>query len=135
MATFIIYENGMEIESCRVDPATIFPKEYADRFRPLVIDDSIIKSAAPGDGEQNWVCTYEDLGTSVKKTLSFSPLTEDQTRGRRNSLLKSTDHTQVEDFPKKDRWKTYRQKLRDLPTDPKFPNLKDADWPQVDLSD
>ena len=28
-----------------------------------------------------------------------------------------------------DNWKTYRQGLRDLPTNSNWPNLEDSDWP------
>ena len=46
----------------------------------------------------------------------------------RNDLLKSTDWTQTPDCTvDKQAWLTYRQALRDLPTQPGFPHK--IDWP------
>lgn len=54
-------------------------------------------------------------------------------RQERDALLFDSDWTQVSDSPfsdsKKAEWTTYRQALRDLPTNSNWPNLEDADWP------
>lgn len=53
---------------------------------------------------------------------------EEQVRLDRNALLDESDWTQLEDSPlnetKKNEWKIYRQKLRDLPLQPDFPYIK-----------
>lgn len=49
-------------------------------------------------------------------------------RLERDSLLSSTDWTQVVDSPVDQRvWAEYRQALRDVPQQPGFP--RDIDWP------
>lgn len=54
----------------------------------------------------------------------------------RNSLLKGSDWTQVQDSPLTDSQKldyqSYRQQLRDITKKPSFPILQDSDWP-VDM--
>lgn len=49
--------------------------------------------------------------------LKNNPITWDIIRGMRDGFLKSSDYTQLPDFPaaKKEEWATYRQALRDIP--------------------
>ena len=51
----------------------------------------------------------------------------------RNQELFRTDWTQLPGGPlsdsKKAVWETYRQTLRDLPTNSNWPNLQEGDWP------
>lgn len=53
---------------------------------------------------------------------------------KRNSLLTQSDWTQLPDVPltleKKQEWEVYRQALRDLPSDPLFPNVEFPTPPQ-----
>jgi hypothetical protein len=52
-----------------------------------------------------------------------------QLRGVRNSLLKSSDWTQLPDAPvDKSAWATYRQALRDLPAN--TPDPLNVTWPE-----
>ena len=52
---------------------------------------------------------------------------------KRNGKLRACDWTQIPDSPlteeKKAEWATYRQTLRDLPTNSNWPNLQEGDWP------
>lgn len=50
-------------------------------------------------------------------------------RQRRNELLNQSDWTQAADIPAdtKSKWTTYRQNLRDVPTQSGFPNS--VTWP------
>jgi len=62
----------------------------------------------------------------------FSPpvpfFTEEQIRTKRDSLLAESDWTQVADAPvDQTAWATYRQALRDIPTQSGFPN--NVTWP------
>lgn len=52
-------------------------------------------------------------------------------RSERDVLLKDSDWTQNPDVPEatRNKWQSYRQALRDLPTHSNWPNLQDADWP------
>ena len=53
-------------------------------------------------------------------------------RAERDAKLKESDWTQVADAPvDKAAWANYRQALRDITTHPNFPNLQEADWPEI----
>ena len=56
-----------------------------------------------------------------------------EARARRDTLLSSCDWTILSDAPlttaKKNAWKAYRQALRDIPSQPGFPN--DIQWPSI----
>lgn len=57
------------------------------------------------------------------------PLTEDQVRELRDSMLASSDWTQVADAPvDQAAWATYRQALRDIPQQEGFP--ENIVWPE-----
>lgn len=68
-----------------------------------------------------------------KPELVSHPLTDEEkwecVRQQRNELLRETDHTQLPDFPQgeKQKWSTYRQKLRDIPQKNNSPN--NIKWP------
>ena len=59
--------------------------------------------------------------------------TESIARGMRDSLLTSSDWTQIPDSPltetKKAEWQVYRQQLRDLFNDFTYTNIEDVVWP------
>lgn len=59
--------------------------------------------------------------------------TESIARGMRDSLLASSDWTQIPDSPltetKKAEWQVYRQQLRDLFNDFTYTNIEDVVWP------
>lgn len=69
--------------------------------------------------------TSEEI--SELESRSNSELPKD-IREKRNNLLKNSDWTQVPDAPV-DRvaWETYRQALRDIPSQAGFPN--EVTWP------
>ena len=55
-------------------------------------------------------------------------ITEDDIRVVRNGLLSESDWTQIADSPvDKDAWATYRQELRDVPSQAGFP--ENVTWP------
>ena len=64
-----------------------------------------------------WVTEWETANTTLSAPLEN--LTLDEFREWRNSLLNESDWTVLPDSPlsaeKQAEWKTYRQKLRDLP--------------------
>lgn len=56
------------------------------------------------------------------------PVSDSDIRSIRNSLLASSDWTQVSDAPvDKEAWATYRQELRDITLQPGFPD--NITWP------
>jgi len=53
-----------------------------------------------------------------------------EVRTERDTKLTESDWTQVVDAPvDQEAWATYRQALRDIPTNANFPNLTETDWP------
>lgn len=61
--------------------------------------------------------------------LEERQITWDNVRGKRDNLLVESDYTQLPDFPetKKAAWATYRQALRDIPTE--FGSPSAVVWP------
>ena len=74
---------------------------------------------------------------SESVVIDFSIVNADalqQTRSQRNSLLRQSDWTVLEDSPltetKKDEWKVYRQTLRDIPqTNSAITDFSEVVWP------
>ena len=75
----------------------------------------------------SWSCgeTYETIEwydeTRPKPTLEeldlkYDDLLLDEMRQERNRLLSETDYTALPDFPQREMFLEYRQKLRDLPS-------------------
>lgn len=66
-------------------------------------------------------------GTLIHQAIAWG----DRDRTARNGLLSATDWTQAADSPlssdKKTEWATYRQALRDLPTE--YPDSQRITWP------
>ena len=73
-----------------------------------------------------WNCgeTYESIewkdATTPKPTKEdleslWNELLKDEMREERNKLLSETDYTALPDFPNRDMYLEYRQKLRDFP--------------------
>lgn len=60
---------------------------------------------------------------------NLPPPTAEQVRATRNALMVACDWTQSSDVPKatQTKWKSYRQSLRDIPTQQGFP--ADVVWP------
>ena len=54
-------------------------------------------------------------------------LRKEQVRQERNNLLKECDWMACSDVTMSDEWRTYRQALRDVPTQAGFPNS--VTWP------
>ena len=76
---------------------------------------------------------YEKIIDGEAVLKDTTPDYEKENRFHRSALLYGSDWTQMPDSPlsesKKTEWATYRQALRDLPTNSNWPNLEDGDWP------
>ena len=73
------------------------------------------------------VAPYEENGVVYNVTVSAKSTNEmaEQLRSDRNAKLKESDWTQVADAPvDKAAWATYRQALRDLPSNSNWPNVE-----------
>ena len=81
----------------------LLPEDIYDRWSVTVKDGKIDIHAY----------TVEEKLFGVQKTLTW-----DDVREHRDKMLKNSDSAIAEDMPEalKEKWKTYRQKLRDLPT-------------------
>ena len=78
-------------------------------------------------GDLDWAkSVYPDHTCEVvDEPTSEDQTTEQQAREWRDSELKSTDYiSQTPDFPNRDKYLTYRQKLRDWPSTTDFPAKK-----------
>ena len=81
------------------------------------------------------------VGDTTNKVYSDGALVTDTVelaasiRVKRDGLLRASDHTQVTDVPEsslqstKAEWATYRQALRDIPSQSGFPNT--VVWPTI----
>ena len=75
-----------------------------------------------------WTHVWEAIPMSPEEQQSVRQATEYEVRTDRNRLLTETDWTQVLDAPvDRAAWAAYRQALRDVPSQAKFPF--DVQWP------
>ena len=67
---------------------------------------------------KEWNETNKASGKKEQSLANFQ-------RSQRNALLQQSDWTQLDDVPQttKDKYKTWRQELRDLPQHSDFPNV------------
>ena len=77
--------------------------------------------------DKKWNCgeTYDSLewyDTTIPKPteeeldLKYDDLLLDEMREERDNLLRECDHCALPDFPNREVWLSYRQKLRDFPS-------------------
>lgn len=71
--------------------------------------------------EAEWDAAEASMGNGV------DPLKAEEVRNERNQLLSQTDWMAGSDVTMSDAWRTYRQALRDVPSQEGFPN--DITWP------
>lgn len=78
--------------------------------------------------------TTVDLDPSeiTRREQETANMVDKLARLRRNELLAASDWTQAADAPvDQTAWATYRQQLRDLPTQPNWPDVTFPDPPEV----
>ena len=132
-----VKEFPYSIKKLQIDnPNTSFPKpmsestlesfniyEVADVASPEIKDTQIAYhtgNAVQVDGEWQREWTTRDK-TSDEITEENNRLAS-ETREKRNKLLAETDFHALSDVTMSDEMKTYRQALRDLPSDSDWPN-------------
>jgi len=104
-----IIENGIVVNTIVVDDLT---------FMPNLVDGSV--------GGVGW--SYADGVFTAPVIVVSDEEKAQQVRSRRDSLLTESDWTQVADAPvDKTAWATYRQSLRDVPSQAEFPTT--IAWP------
>lgn len=80
-----------------------------------------------------WVATWQVTPASADEIAERLQAKSSEIREQRNQLLKDCDWTQLNDSPlsadNKTSWATYRQQLRDVTTQTRFP--WDIQWPST----
>ena len=116
----------------------------ADKYAK--IEDGTVTNIVMADADfaasQGFVLANDDAeigGTYDGSAFTRKPVVDNRTddekaeeiRSQRKSLIKATDWTQMPDSPLSDTdkaaWQTYRQALRDVPSQGDFPNS--VTWP------
>jgi hypothetical protein len=103
-------------------------------FKDKVVDKS--ETGFPVSPEMQWVNSEQDIGIGYlyENGEFISPDSKEpievksiKVRNQRDSLLSATDWLVVKNMEAtsgvSEEWKVYRQRLRDLPQDPNFPNV------------
>jgi len=124
--------NQNVFDAMNIDPILPSPPATLSKYQTSVRD------GVEQDSKGNWVEKYvakdmfEATSEKTKEELEKEYQDEidsgvaDSVRSQRNQLLVESDWTMVTDSPlsdsKKTEWKTYRQKLRDIPASSGFPN-------------
>tara|TARA_Y100001938_G_scaffold148637_1_gene232961 strand:+ start:1280 stop:1774 length:495 start_codon:yes stop_codon:yes gene_type:complete len=119
-------------DAMNIDPILPSPPATTSTYQVSVRD------GVEQDSKGNWIEKYiakdmfeatsektkEELEKEYQKKLDDAKAAN--VRAERNLLLKESDWTMITDSPlsdsKKTEWKTYRQKLRDIPASSGFPN-------------
>ena len=97
----------------------LIPAGCVETAPPTIIDSQLAKWSGT-----EWA--VEDIPVAEPDPEPVVP--EDLARAKRNRLLSTSDWTQVDDAPvDKSAWATYRQLLRDVPSQAGFPNT--ITWP------
>ena len=124
--------NQNVFDSMSIDPILKSPQAKTSKYQISVRD------GVEQDAKGNWVEKYvakdmfEATSEKTKEELEkeyqakIDSGVANLVRSQRNQLLVESDWTMVTDSPlsdsKKTEWKTYRQKLRDIPASSGFPN-------------
>ena len=99
-----------------IDAAT----ESLEQGTPIFVD---------GKWKQTWIVVEVDSEEIERRYQAQSILI----RSRRNSALDGTDYTQMPDYPgsesERNFWVSFRQSLRDIPSQPGFP--WQVEWPEI----
>lgn len=126
----------------RDNPNTSFPKRPSDEMlaewgmqpvtridRPDVDHTKNVTEGTPMLNGDAWTQVWEVTDATTEE---IAARTEDQARSvrsTRNQLIADTDWMALSDNTLTPEWAIYRQALRDITDNPKFPWLEDADWP------
>ena len=120
----------------KANPNTSFPRdiptETLEANGVFVIKETMHPTIDKNTHTYRWTVEFKDgAWTQVWSTSQLDQeVAEKNVREYRDRLLTKSDWTQVADAPvNKTAWATYRQALRDLPTQNSFPF--DIQWPEV----
>jgi hypothetical protein len=122
---------------------TSFPKQVSDEAlldfglhkvemseAPVVSDSQILQEGTPvfDQAKQCWVQVFTVRDMTLNEVQQRNEIQADQIREERNMLLAKSDWTQLADSAAdKVAWASYRQALRDIPSQAGFP--LEINWP------
>ena len=125
------------------NPLTSFPAQANDEMLasygvqrvfnatpPTITDTQVLEEGTPvfSTEDQRWTQVFTVRDMTAEEVASRNDAQAAAVRAERNSLLASSDWTQVADAPvDKAAWATYRQALRDITAQAGFPWT--IDWP------
>ncbi len=119
--------NGVYVDTTTADQDPLdstnwlIPGGCVETAPPTITDSQLAKWDGTG-----WVVEDTPVVESDPETEPVAP--EVSVRAERDNLLSTSDWTQVDDSPvDKSAWATYRQLLRDVPSQAGFPNT--ITWP------
>ena len=120
---------------CRENPGTSFPSDPDNEVLSLFDVQRVVQVEPPAvDGNTHILTQFVALvGETWTQQWEAQPLPVDQAaanvRAERNERLAACDWTQLSDAPTESAaWTSYRQKLRDVTTQPGFP--WQVAWPE-----
>jgi hypothetical protein len=139
----VVERAGYTISELRKDnPGTSFPKNPSSAVlaewgvfplrptaAPSIDYTKNIKEGVPVKEGDDWVQVWEVTDATLEEIEDRTRNQAVSVRSQRDQLLSASDWTQIADVPvDKTAWLNYRQELRNIPLQPKFPWL--VDWPQ-----
>jgi hypothetical protein len=98
--------------------------------QPELTDTQVLEEDSPvfSTENQRWTQVWRVRDMTAEEVTSRNDVQAAQVRTDRNTLLSASDWTQIADAPvDKAVWATYRQSLRDIPTQSGFP--WEVTWP------
>ena len=105
-----------------VFPVAVEEKPTTDRFSYTV------QKQIPSYENGSWVIKWDVLQKTEDQLAKDTERQKNEVREMRNDFLSNSDWTQISDAPvDKSAWETYRQALRDVPTQVGFP--WEVNWP------
>lgn len=130
------------------NPRTSFPKNVPEQtllaygvhqvsvsVAPQIDDrtQKVAQNDAPSEVSGSWVLGWTVSPKTAQEISEYDSAAAEANRGKRNAMLSDCDWTQVSDTPlnatDKAAWASYRQLLRDITNNPKWPHLSESDWP------
>jgi hypothetical protein len=117
-----VWDEGV-LNYLGVDPVFESPTPTTTRYQTAFKDGVEFKS-----DKWMWKWVVSEMDDEAKASLDATQAKS--VREQRNKLIAECDWTQVADAPvDKETWATYRQALRDVPTQAGFP--WDVTWPEA----
>lgn len=76
-----------------------------------------------------WTLGWDVVNKTAQEVADYNAKIDTISRSKRGTLLRETDHFGLSDVPMTQEMLEYRQSLRDITSNAKWPHLADSDWP------